>query len=56
MFKPQAVPTGVFIKQEQDRVFKSHRRYGPKFSREDCLHSSGQNTLLDVIYDLQGWP
>lgn len=54
MLKPQAVSTRVSIMLTQDRALYYTEDTSPSF-HEDCLHSSGQNTLLDIIYDLQGW-
>ncbi len=54
MLKPRAVSTRVFIKLKQDRALNFTEDTALSF-HEDCLHLSGQNTLLDVIYDLQGW-
>lgn len=54
MLKPQAVSTRVFIKQKQDRALNYTEDTALSF-HEDCLHLSGQNTLLDIIYDVQGW-
>lgn len=54
MLKPQAVSTRVFIKHKQDGALNYIEDTAPSF-HEDCLHSSGQNTLLDIIYDLEGW-
>lgn len=54
MLKPQAVSTRVFIKQKQDGALYYAEDTALSY-HEDCLHLSGQNTLLDIIYDLQGW-
>lgn len=54
MLKPQAVSTRVFIKLKQDRDLNDTKDTALSF-HEDCLHFSGQNTLLDIIYDLLGW-
>lgn len=54
MLKPRAVSTRVFIRQEQDGGLNCAQDAALSF-HEDCLHSSGQNTLPDIIYDVQGW-
>lgn len=54
MLKPQAVSTRVFIKQSQDTASNYTEDTALSF-HEDCLHLSGQNTSLDIIYDLQGY-
>lgn len=54
VLKPPAVSTRVLIRQKQDRALNYTEDTAPSF-HEDCLHLSGQNTLLDIIYYLQGW-
>lgn len=54
MFKPRAVSARVFINHKQGRDLNHTGDTALSFP-EDCLHLSGQNTLLDIIYDVPGW-
>lgn len=54
ILKPRAVSTRVFIRHKQDRALNYTEDTALSF-HEDYLHLSGQNTLLDIIYDLLGW-
>lgn len=54
ILKPQAISKRVSIKQRQDGSLNFMEGTALSF-HEDCLHMSGQNTSLDIIYDVQGY-
>lgn len=45
----KTISTRVFIKQDGALNYTAHAALS---FHEDCVHASGQNTLLDIIYDL----
>lgn len=55
MLKPQAVSTRLFSSGESKTGALNYTEDAALSFHEVNLHLNGQNTLLDIIYDLQGW-